>query len=40
MIIKALQQRPKGLRLSWFPLLETLRTFNGEIAIENINLIR
>jgi len=36
---KALQQRPKGLEMSWLPLLETLRTFKGEIAFENIRLI-
>jgi len=29
----------KGLGMVWLPLLETLRTFKGEIAIENIRLI-
>jgi len=38
-IKKALQQRPKGLKLSWLPLLESFRTFKGNIDIENIRLI-
>ena len=36
---KALQQKAKGLGMVRLPLLETLRTFKGEIAIENIKLV-
>ena len=36
---KALQQNAKGLEIVWLPLLETLRTFKGNIALENIRLI-
>jgi len=36
---KALQQNAKGLEIVWLPLLETLRTFKGDIVIENIRLI-
>jgi len=28
----------KGLGMFWLPLLETLRTFKGDISIENIRL--
>jgi len=35
---KTLQQNAKGLEMSWLPLLETFRTFKGNIAIENIKL--
>jgi hypothetical protein len=27
------------LEMSWLPLLETLRTFKGDIALENMRLI-
>jgi len=36
---KVIQQNAKGLEIDELPLLETLRTFRGEIAIENIRLI-
>jgi len=36
---KAPQQKAKGLEIGWLPLLETLRTFKEDIAIENIRLI-
>ena len=29
---------PKGLEMFWLPLLETLRTFKGNITTENIRL--
>ena len=36
---KALQHVPKGLKLSWLPLLDAFRTFKGNIAIEDTRLI-
>jgi len=35
---KALQPKAKGLEMSWLPLLDTFRTFKGNIATENIRL--
>ena len=29
----------KGLEMSWLPLLETFKTFKGDIALENVKLI-
>jgi hypothetical protein len=29
----------KGLEIVWLPLLESFRTFKGDIALENIRLI-
>jgi len=29
----------KGLEIVWLPLLESFRTFKGNIALENIRLI-
>jgi hypothetical protein len=29
----------KGLGMVWLPLLESFRTFKGDIALENIRLI-
>jgi len=37
--IKSPSANAKGLGISRLPLLETLRTFKGEIAIEDIRLI-
>jgi hypothetical protein len=37
-IEKALQQKAKGLEIVKLPLLDTFRTFKGNIAIENIRL--
>ena len=34
-----LRQRSSAYVTVWLPLLETLRTFKGEIAFENIRLI-
>jgi len=39
LIKKALWQNAKGLGIVKLPLLETLRTFKGDIGIENIKLI-
>jgi len=36
---KALQLNTKGLEMVRLPLLDTFRTFKGNIAIENIKLI-
>jgi len=38
---EALNRKTQGLPecLMWLPLLETLRTFKGDISIENIKLI-
>jgi len=35
---KALQQNAKGLEIVKLPLLETFRTFKGNITTENIRL--
>jgi hypothetical protein len=35
---KALQQNAKGLEIDELPLLESFRTFKGDISIENIRL--
>jgi hypothetical protein len=37
--IKSPSAKAKGLGISKLPLLETLRTFKGDIALENIRLI-
>jgi hypothetical protein len=38
-IEKALQQKAKGLEIVKLPLLDTFRTFKGNMTIENIRLI-
>ncbi|GAI95973.1 unnamed protein product, partial [marine sediment metagenome] len=35
---KALQQKAKGLEIDELPLLDTFRTFKGNITIANIRL--
>jgi len=35
---KALQQNAKGLRMVKLPLLESFRTFKGNITTENVRL--
>jgi len=35
---KALQQNAKGLEIVRLPLLDTFRTFKGNMGIENIRL--
>jgi hypothetical protein len=38
-IRKSPSAKAKGLRITKLPLVETFRTFKGNIAIENIRLI-
>jgi hypothetical protein len=35
---KSPSAKAKGLEIVWLPLLESFRTFKGNIAIENIRL--
>jgi hypothetical protein len=37
-IKKALQQKAKELKITWLPLLDSFRTFKGNMTIENIRL--